>query len=162
MTTPVVIQTPVLGLSTEPTVCPEYEFDSPKENVEVIATYEPSDEKQINKLSAPLHSEKTELKRPSIILKKGKTSQGVYYIRIKLKKYSGKYINIYVKTKRKNDRVFKKIKLKNNEIKSNKSGFKLKYNGKKTTIYVKVKTYVIKNNKKVYSKFSPVKSVKIR
>ncbi len=93
--------------------------------------------------------------RPVFSLKK-KKQNGIRYIEIKLKKYEGEYIQVYVKSdKKRYSRVsFKKIKIKKyNGI------FKIQYNKKNRKLYLKIRTYKIKEKKKIYSRYSSVKKI---
>ncbi len=98
----------------------------------------------------------TKLRKPKIAVRKG-TLSGVKYVEVKLKKYQGKYAEIYVSMKGKK---FQKLKLVSNKISKYKGKFKIRYMVKKQTIRFKVRTYKKKGKKKIYSKYSKV--VKIR
>ncbi len=93
---------------------------------------------------------------PKVKITKGKTGN-IRYLTIHLKKYKGKYVQIYMKKKGKK---FKKINLLYNKIKKYKGKFKLQYLGKNQKLYFKVRTYKLKGKKKIYSKYSKVKKIK--
>lgn len=97
------------------------------------------------------------MRAPTFTLKKKKTKSGRRYVRIRLKKYAGKYIEIKVKKKKK----FYKLKLKNNNIKKNKKIFNFSYSSQKGTLTFKIRTYVKKGKKKVYSKESKKKRIRL-
>ena len=101
--------------------------------------------------------EKNVMKRPVIKVTKGKLSNGIRYVKIRLKKYSGKYIQIYAGS----NSSMKRIKLSSKKIKAKNPSFKLKYTKRNTTIYIKVRTYYKKANKKIYSKYSVIKKIKV-
>lgn len=97
------------------------------------------------------------LKRPVIKVSKGKTSSGITYLLVRIRRYSGKYIQIYAGSGKK----INQIRLKSNNIKANKASFKLKYSKRNTTIRIKVRTFSIKNKKKIYSSYSAIKKIKV-
>lgn len=76
---------------------------------------------------------------------------------IRLKKYQGTYIEIYY---RRGKGKFKKIKLRQYNIKNNKKLFKIGYRKGRKNIYIRVRTYQKKGGKKVYSPYS--KSWRVR
>ena len=93
--------------------------------------------------------------RPSFTVKK-KKSAGIRYIEIKLKKYEGDYIQVYIKRGRKPD---KKASLNNIKIKKYKGVFKIQYGRQRQRLQVKVRTYKIKGKKRIYSKYSKAKKI---
>ena len=93
--------------------------------------------------------------RPVITLKKKKKA-GVRYLQVNLKKYKGKYIQVYVKVGKK---PFKKISSKKILIKKHKRRFKIRYFRRKQKIKIKVRTYNIKKKKKIYSRYSKTKKI---
>ncbi len=93
---------------------------------------------------------------PKVKITKGKTGS-IRYLTIHLKKYKGKYVQIYMKKKGKR---FKKINLLYNKIKKYKGKFKLQYLNKNQKLYFKARTYKLKGKKKIYSKYSKVLRVK--
>jgi len=103
------------------------------------------------------YSNKNKTIKPQFKLTKGKNKKGIKYIKIKLTRYFGKYIEIYVKTGSK----FKRVKLKTKKISAIKSALKLKYSGNKKQLYVKVRTYSFNGNKKIYSSFSKTQKVRM-
>ena len=97
------------------------------------------------------------MRAPAFTLKKKKTSSGRRYVRIRLKKYEGKYIEIKVKKKKK----FYRLKLKNSNIKKNKKVFNFSYSSQKGTLTFQIRTYVKKGKKKIYSKKSKKKRIRL-
>lgn len=93
--------------------------------------------------------------RPVITLKKKKKA-GVRYLQVNLKKYKGKYIQVYVKVGKK---PFKRISSKKILIKKHKRRFKIRYFKRKQKIRIKVRTYNIKKKKKIYSRYSKTKKI---
>jgi len=94
------------------------------------------------------------IKTPSISISVSKKTRKLRVIRIKINKYGGKYVEIfYWKGK------FKKIKLKQNDIKKNKKIFKIGYKKKNKKLLFRVRTYQWKDGKKVYSDFSKSKTI---
>lgn len=100
------------------------------------------------------------LQKPKIVVSKGRTSLGEKCIRIKLKKYKGKYVEVYVRQK---NGKYVKVKLKKNKshIKKNNSLVKLTYSKGGSTLYCKVRTYKLVKGKKKYSYFSKVKKIRL-
>ncbi len=90
---------------------------------------------------------------PKIKISKGKKGK-IRFCLIKLKKYKGSYVEIYVK---KGKGRYKKIKLKNSRIKKYKGKFKLKLNVKKVKLRFKVRTYKKKRKKKIFSMYAAKK-----
>ena len=87
---------------------------------------------------------------PQIKIVKGKIGKTKFCL-IKLKRYKGEFVEIYV---RKSNKKYKKIKLKSNRIKKYKGKFKLKLIVKKVKLGFKVRTYTGKGKKKIYSKYA--------
>ena len=95
------------------------------------------------------------LSKPTFTLKK-KREGAIKYIEIKLKKYDGEYIQVYVKNEKKH---FKKVSVGKVKIKKYKRIFKIQYNKRKQKVQIKVRTYRIKGKKKIYSRYSSVKKI---
>ncbi len=93
--------------------------------------------------------------KPSFTVKK-KKSAGIRYIEIKLKKYAGDYIQVYIK---RGKRPYKKASFNNIKIKKYKGVFKIQYSRLKQSLQIKVRTYKIKDKKKIYSKYSKAKKI---
>lgn len=98
----------------------------------------------------------TGLFKPKISVKKGKT-ENIRFLTVKMKKYAGDSIQIYI---RKNKGKYKRLKLKMTEIKKAKKTFKLALAVKNKTISLKVRTYR-KKRKGIYSAFSKVVKIKV-
>ena len=95
--------------------------------------------------------------KPVYTIKKGK-KEGVRYIAIRLKKYVGNRIQIYMKKK---GGKYKKIKLKSDRIKRYKGWFKLRYNMKGKTLSFMIRTYRKKGKKKIVSYYSKEKKIRV-
>ncbi len=93
--------------------------------------------------------------KPHIMLKKGKSKTGMRYIKIKITKYKGKYVQIFLRQKH---RKYKKIKLKSPVLKKKKS-FKLAYTRRQVKLWFRVRTYAKSGGKRYYSPYSKAKGV---
>lgn len=78
------------------------------------------------------------LMAPKYSLTKHKTVDGQRFLQIRLNKYQGKYVDVYI---RKNVGRYVLLRLKNNNIKQQKGIFKLHYSFRNATISVKLRTY---------------------
>lgn len=78
------------------------------------------------------------LMAPKYSLTKHKTVDGQRFLQIRLNKYQGKYVDVYI---RKNVGKYVLLRLKNNNIKQQKGIFKLHYSFRNATISVKLRTY---------------------
>ena len=78
------------------------------------------------------------LMAPKYSLTKQKTVDGQRFLQIRLNKYQGKYVDVYI---RKNVGRYVLLRLKNNNIKQQKGIFKLHYSFRNATISVKLRTY---------------------
>ena len=90
-------------------------------------------------------------------MKKGQI-ESIRYVTVILKKYQGKYADIYIALPGKK---FEKLKLVSNKISKYKGKFKIRYVVKRRTIRFKVRTYKKKGKKKWYSNFSSVVKVRV-
>ena len=97
------------------------------------------------------------LMKPLIKVTTQKYRKNMRIANIRLKKYQGTYIEIYY---RRGKGKFKKIKLRQYNIKNNKKLFKIGYRKGRKNIYIRVRTYQKKGGKKVYSPYS--KSWRVR
>lgn len=95
--------------------------------------------------------------KPVYSVKKGK-KQGTRYITIRLKKYAGNRIQIYMKKK---GGKYKKIKLKSDRIKKYRGRFKLRYYMKGKTLSFKIRTYRKEGKKKIVSYYSKEKKIRV-
>lgn len=95
------------------------------------------------------------LPKPRIVLRKGKSKTGTHYIKIKVTRYKGKYVQIFLRQKNKK---YKRIKLASSVIKRKKS-FKLAYTHRGVTLWFKVRTYSKRGGKRSYSPYSREKRV---
>ena len=96
------------------------------------------------------------LKAPVVKLEKGNIS-GKRYIRLILKKYKGKKIEIYY---RKKDKKYTKLVLQSYSIKKQKGRFDIRYLSTKEKIYFRIRTYYKSGGKKVYSKYTKEMAVR--
>lgn len=103
--------------------------------------------KEINTLSAPVFS-----------LKKKVSSGKQKYIQIKLNRYAGSYIEVYVKV---DNRSYVKLKLAENKISKIKKSLKFSYSFSKHTLYFKLRTYKKIGKKIIYSKRSKEKRIRV-
>lgn len=78
------------------------------------------------------------LMAPKYSLTKHRTVDGQRFLQIRLNKYHGKYVDVYI---RKNVGRYVLLRLKNNNIKQQKGIFKLHYSFRNATISVKLRTY---------------------
>ncbi|MDY2921722.1 MAG: hypothetical protein SOT18_02660 [Eubacterium sp.] len=131
-------------------------------NVTVVAapTVSPAGvKKQGNTVSKPVQKKSKSVKKwsaPSFSLKNKKAKNGQKYVLIRLKKYKGAHVEVWVKIGK---RPYQKLKLTQNKIKKLKKKLKLKYSFHRKKLYFKLRTYQIKNKKKVYSKKSKGKRI---
>ncbi len=98
-------------------------------------------------------------KKPVIRLSKGRTSIGAKCVKVRIIKYKGTHVQIYIRQKKKGK--FVRIKLKKSSIKKNKKLFKLAYTKRGKTLYCKVRTYRKIKGKKQYSEFSKIKRIRL-
>lgn len=103
--------------------------------------------KDNNTLSAPVFS-----------LKKKVSSTKQKYIQIKLKRYAGSYIEVYVKV---DNRSYVKLKLAKSKISKIKKSLKFSYSFSKHTLYFKLRTYKKIGKKIIYSKRSKKKRIRV-
>ncbi len=97
------------------------------------------------------------LQAPELQIKKG-TISGKRYVKITLKKYQGKNIEIYY---RKGKKKFSKLVLQSNSIAKQKGCFRIRYLSTKENLYFKIRTYYKSGKKKIYSKYSKEMKVKV-
>lgn len=91
------------------------------------------------------------LMAPVLTVRRKKNADGQRYLRIKLRRYQGRYADIYI---RKNHKKYTLLQLRNDNIKQQKATFDLHYTFRKATIAVKVQTFHKKKRTKgsFYSK----------
>lgn len=97
------------------------------------------------------------MRAPTFTVKKKRLSSGRRYVKIQLKKYAGKYVEIKVKKKKK----YYILKLKNSKIKKNKKVFNFSYSSQRGTLTFKLRTYIKKGKKRIYSKESKKKRIRL-
>ena len=141
--TPNPSQTPLPQSSEIPSIVPS---DVPK------ATKQPGDQINLTKKIVIKY-----IKRPTIAVKKKKDGK-ISYLEIVVKKYKGKYIDLYYTNTGKR---FKKITKKKLSIKKFKGRFKIRLLAKNSKIGVKARTWMTVKKKKRYSKWSVIKWIRI-
>ena len=141
--TPNPSQTPLPQSSEIPSIVPS---DVPK------ATKQPGDQINLTKKIVIKY-----IKRPTIAVKKKKDGK-ISYLEIVVKKYKGKYIDLYYTNTGKR---FKKITKKKLSIKKFKGRFKIRLLAKNSQIGVKARTWMTVKKKKRYSKWSVIKWIRI-
>ncbi len=83
------------------------------------------------------------------------TAGGKHYLRIRVQRYHGQYIEIYVKR----NEIVQKLKL--HPISKYNGIFRLSYKKKKASIYCRVRTWTQNKKQKKYSGYSAMKKVKL-
>ena len=91
------------------------------------------------------------LMAPVLTVQRRKNSAGQRYLHIKLRRYQGRYADIYI---RKNHKKYTLLQLRNDNIRQQKAAFDLHYTFRKATIAVKLQTFQTKKrvNGSFYSK----------
>lgn len=93
---------------------------------------------------------------PEVTVRKKGSGRNVY-LEFRVKKYKGKYVEIYMKKKNK----FVRISLSENNIKKYKGKMKLRCLLKNKTLFFKVRTFDKKKKAKKYSVYSKILTVKV-
>ena len=91
------------------------------------------------------------LMAPILTVQRRKNSAGQRYLHIKLRRYQGRYADIYI---RKNHKKYTLLQLRNDNIRQQKAAFDLHYTFRKATIAIKLQTFQTKKrvNGSFYSK----------
>ena len=91
------------------------------------------------------------LMAPVLTVQRRKNSAGQRYLHIKLRRYQGRYADIYI---RKNHKKYTLLQLRNDNIRQQKAAFDLHYTFRKATIAIKLQTFQTKKrvNGSFYSK----------
>ena len=97
------------------------------------------------------------LTAPTYTLKKAHTSKGEKCIKVTLKKYKGRYVQLFLYKGNKKIR----IKISSNDIKKNKKVFRLTYSGKNITYVFMIRTYKVVKGRKIYSSYSKKKKIRV-
>ena len=97
------------------------------------------------------------LTAPTYTLKKAHTSKGTKCIKVTLKKYKGRYVQLFLYKGNKKIR----IKISSNDIKKNKKVFRLTYSGKNITYVFMIRTYKVVKGRKIYSSYSKKKKIRV-
>lgn len=103
----------------------------------------------------PTPEKPKKLLKPKFTARKSKQGK-INYIEIKLKKYEGEYIQVYVKD---SDKKYRRVLFGNIKIKKYKGVFKVQYLSEDRKLSIKVRTYSVKKKKKIYSPYSKVKKI---
>ena len=101
-------------------------------------------------------AKKTKWKAPIFKLSRKVSRQNQKYIQVTLKKYKGKYVQVWVKIE---GQRYRRIKLSENRISKLHGKLKFKYSFSNKKRYFKLRTYGKKNGKKVYSAKSKGKRI---
>ncbi len=157
--TPLVTETPAPPLVTVPPTVNGSDTSVQNTPTTPSNTLPPSASPDVKKTSKKKAKKREKLKKPVIRLSKGRTSLGGKCVKVKVKKYKGTHVQIYIRQKKKGR--FVRIKLKKSSIKKNKGLFKLSYSKGGTMLYCKVRTYKKEKGKKQYSKFSKIKKIRL-
>lgn len=94
---------------------------------------------------------------PILRLCKGVTPAKKSYVQVSVNRYSGSYVEVYLKT---NGKRYVKAPLKNERISFYNGKIRFSYQ-RKTVLYCKIRTYRIKKGKKYYSSFSKEKRIRL-
>lgn len=127
------------------------------------AVPKPDDTRHVNttippvseKINTAVPYKQQKLSKPVFAVRK-RHQGNIKYIEIKLKKYEGEYIQVYVKNGKKK---YKRVSFSNIKIKKYKGIFKVQYIKKNQRLLIKIRTYRLKKKKKIYSRYSAVKKV---
>ena len=102
------------------------------------------------------NQKKAKWKAPTFSLKNKVDARKQKYVLVTLKKYQGKYVEVWAKIE---NQKYRKITLSENKISKLHGKLKFKYTFSKKKIYFKLRTYQKKNGKKIYSKVSKGKRI---
>ncbi len=109
------------------------------------------------KISSKIYSIRVPLyQAPAITIAKKNSGTNVKFIQVKLKQYTGKYVEIQY---RKGSGRFHKIALSSNHIGKMKKTFRIQYLSGGDMLSIRVRTYSLKKKKRQYSEWSKVKKV---
>lgn len=103
------------------------------------------------------------MKAPVFSLKKKRTASGKRYVSIRLKKYKGTYVEIWVGRRVKGSKKSKyfKLKIKQNNIRRAKRIFNFRYAKQKGMLTFRIRTYMVKEKKRIYSDKSKGKRIRL-
>lgn len=100
------------------------------------------------------------MQEPTFAIQRKKSGDGSKYVRIRIKKYEGKYLEIWVR--KKGNKKFYRLKIKNANIREMKKSFNFSYRKQKGTLFFRLRTYKKQKGKRVYSKYSKQKKIRLR
>ena len=96
------------------------------------------------------------LKNPTFRLSKGKNGFGEKYLQITMRKYSGSYVDVYLK---KENGHYKKASMASHKIAAYRDKIRFTYQRSGVKYWCKIKTYKIVKGKKRYSAYSKEKKI---
>jgi hypothetical protein len=133
-------ETATVSPTTQPTFSPTLSPTvSPMVSPAASPTITPAKKKKVKKFSAPV-----------VTIKKRKRGS-IRYLEIRLKKYRGTHVQVYLKKGR---QKFHKIKLKTEKIKKYRKGIlKIRYLLRKKTVFIRIRTYKKAHKSKRYSRY---------
>lgn len=138
--TPVVTPTPVPGAASTPKPAPT---PTPSLSLELVSL------PVIKNESEPTNkTRQKKLMKPVIRITTKKYKKKMCIAKIKIIKYQGTNIEVFY---RRGKGKYKKVRLRQSNIKKNKKVFSIGYKRGKKAMYLRVRTYKKKNGKKVYS-----------
>ena len=123
-----------------------------------------ADDKTTERENKVTKTKKTKkIKAPVFSLKKMRTASGKRYVSIRLKRYTGTYVEIWVGRKVKGSKklVYYKLKIKKNNIRKAKGIFNFLYTKQKGTLIFRIRTYMRKGKKRIYSEKSKGKGIRL-
>lgn len=98
------------------------------------------------------------LARPVVRIQRRQTGS-IRYLLVQVKKYQGKYMEIYYKDSKWS--AYRKIKLYENRIKKQKQAFRIQCMSTGKNLYLRMRTYTRKKGKKIYSSYTKEKRIKV-
>ena len=98
------------------------------------------------------------MRKPEITLKKEVTPSGEKYVRMRVKKCDGQYIQVYVRTKQKR---YNLVRMPNSDWRKMKSTFNFRYSVGGKKMYFRIRSYGTYNNKLIYSPYSDSEGIKL-
>lgn len=117
-----------------------------------IRAVEKQKKKTVLRAQSPVLSVRIKtLKSPQIQIKK-KAAGTVRYLDVCVKSYQGKKLEIYYKKKK--DAPYRKLRLRSDDIRTQKRHFRIRYLSTKGTLYLKMRTRGTMKQKTVYSGYS--------
>ncbi len=156
---------PTIKPTVRPTVTPTAESGTTEiPDVALRPTLTPTISPSVEPTISPTSSvqpkiKKKKMKAPTFSVKRKKTQSGIRYVQIRIKKYKGIHVQIWVK--KKNNKKFYRLILKNNNIRKMKKVFNFQYKKQKGTMVFIIRTYKKQGKKKKYSYYSKKKRIRL-